>query len=86
MVNTLSYAIGSNIAVEQFNWELIAKKAKTERDLAFLKKREQELSTPSIQIYSSMDKKRREKLEKLQRIIASKEGYLSILRDAIANH
>lgn len=71
---------------EVFNWELVAQKAKTERDLAFVRKREAELSTPVIQLYGSLDSGRQDKLKKIQKIIAAKESYLEILLDAIENH
>jgi len=71
---------------DTFNWELIAQKAKTERDLAFLRKREAELSMPVTQLYGSLDGGRQEKLKKIQKIIATKESYLQILLDAIENH
>lgn len=71
---------------EAFNWELVAQKAKTERDLAFLRKREAELSTPVTQLYGSLDSGRQDKLKKIRKIIATKESYLGILLDAIQNH
>lgn len=71
---------------EVFNWELIAKRAKTERDLAFLRKREAELSTPVTQLYGSLDGGRQNRLRKIQKIIATKESYLLIILDAIENH
>lgn len=69
-----------------FNWELVAQKAKTERDLAFLRKREVELSTPVTQLYGSLDSGRQDKLKKIRKIIATKESYLRILFNAIENH
>lgn len=71
---------------KEFNWQLIAKRAKTERDLAFLKKREKELDKPVIQLYGSLDSGRQMKLKKLRRIITNKEAYLAILNDAVQNH
>lgn len=74
-----------NPVIPNFNWELIAKKARTERDLAFLRKREQELAAPVVQLYGSLDSRRQEKLKKLQNIIAQKESYLKILLNAMKN-
>lgn len=73
-------------STEVFNWELVAQKAKTERDLAFLRKREAELSTPVTQLYGSLDGGRQDKLKKMKKIIAIKESYLTILLNAINNH
>lgn len=75
-----------NSVLPQFNWELIAQKAKTERDLAFLRNRERELTAPVVQLYGSLDTRRQEKLKKMQTIIAQKESYLEILLNAIKNH
>ncbi len=73
-------------STEAFNWEIVAQKAKTERDLAFLRKREVELSTPVTQLYGSLDSGRQDKLKKIQKIIATKESYLDNLLGTIKNH
>lgn len=86
MIKQPEFSATPPLARKEFNWKLIAKKAQTERDLAFLRKREQELSQPVAQIYGSLDSGRQQKLKKVQKIISTKEGYLDILSDAIRNH
>ncbi len=71
---------------DDFNWKLIERKAKTERDLAVLRRRERELSSPVVQLYGSLDAPRQAKLKRLRDIIADKENYLEVLRDAVHNH
>lgn len=76
----------NGLAPKEFNWKLIERKAKTERDLAVLRRRERELSSPVVQLYGSLDAPRQAKLRKLRSIIADKENYLEVLRDAVHNH
>ena len=66
---------------KEFDWKRIERKAKTERDLAILRRREKELSQPGVQLYGILDSPRLDKLKKLRAIISEKESLLKTLTE-----
>lgn len=71
--------------VDRFNWKLVEKRAKVERDIAFLHKREEELQIRVAGLSAGQDRKRREKRERIRGYIQAKLSYLEIIKQEIRN-